>query len=200
MKCRIPSQNSERVSDNMIRRNIRRVMEENQMSDNCANAIITLYDFMVMQDYYGGCHALSSVLYVVLSELGLSPKLCVGECRAPAGFVFDHSWITLDGNIIDLAVYYPYTEQINSVSGPIILGRDVITNNPPRTQYGVSSGGELSADTLLVIGSDFVDYMDNFPFGRYGLWSLVMDALHITDVLTVNALRLKYRSTQRRHV
>ena len=200
MKCRIPSQNREPISNNMMKRNIRRIMAENQMPESVINAVITLYDFMIVQDYYGGCHAMSSALYVALSELGFLPELCVGECRASAGFVFDHSWITLDGHIIDLAVYYPYTEQINSVSGPIVCGMDAITSKKTSTQYGISSGEDLSPDTLFVMGRDFVEYMDNFPSGRYGLWSLVMSLLNITEPLSVNAMRLKYSGTQRKYI
>ena len=114
MKCRIPNYNKVPISNNMMKRNIQRILESHQMSQECTNAVIRIYDCMIEKNYIGGCHALSSALYVALSELGLSPELCVGECQLPGTPPFDHSWITVNGEIIDLAVYFPLTQQINT--------------------------------------------------------------------------------------
>lgn len=200
MKCRIPNYNKVPISNNMMKRNIQRILESHQMSQECTNAVIRIYDFMIEKNYIGGCHALSSALYVALSELGLSPELCVGECQLPGTPPFDHSWITVNGEIIDLAVYFPLTQQINSISGPIILGIDAITARPPRTQYGIDTGLPLSPDTELVMRSSFVEYMDKFPMVKGGLWTLVMEALPQTLTTTADDLRTRYGGVVRRYV
>ena len=200
MKCRIPNYNKVPISNNMMQRNIRRIMGNNNMSEDCTNAVLRAYDFMAEKPFFGGCHALSSALYVTLFELGLSPELCVGECQYPGMPPFDHSWITLNGKIIDLAVYFPLTQQINSMGGPVILGVDAFTNRMPRVEYGIDSGLPLSNDTLRVINSNFVDYMDNFPLVKGGLWSLVMDMLPPTSTVTVNELRTRYSVVERQYV
>ena len=200
MKCRIPNYNKVPISNNMMQRNIRRVMANNNMSEDCTNAVLRAYDFMIEKTFFGGCHALSSALYVVLSELGLSPKLCIGECQVQGEPPFDHSWITVNEEIIDVAVYFPLTQKINSMSGPVIFGVDAITNRMPRTQYGIDSGLPLSNDTLRVINSNFVDYMDNFPLVKGGLWSLVMEMLPPTSNVTVNDLKTRYGVVERQYV
>ena len=200
MKCRIPNYNKVPISNNIMQRNIRCIMANHNMSEDCTNAVLRAYAFMIEKNYFGGCNALSSALYVVLSELGLSPELCVGECQVPGMPPFDHSWITVNGEIIDLAIYFPLTQQINSMSGPVIFGVDAITNRMPRTQYGIDSGLPLSNDTLRVINSNFVDYMDNFPLVKGGLWSLVMEMLPPTSNVTVNDLKTRYGVVERQYV
>ena len=170
------------------------------MPEEAINAVLCLYDFMIEKNYFGGCHALSSALYVALSELGLSPELCIGECQVPGMSPFDHSWITLNGDIIDIAVYFPLTQKINSMSGPVIFGVDAITNRAPRIQYGIDSGLPLSCDTELVINSNFVDYMDNFPLVKGGLWSLVMEMLPPTSTVTITDLKARYSVVERQYV
>lgn len=73
--------------------------------------------------WVGECHATSAVLYVALKELGLDPRLCVGE--VDAGFLFDHSWVELDDKIIDLAVSLPHPQASSSLSPPIILDMNI---------------------------------------------------------------------------
>ena len=200
MKSRIPDYNKAPISNNIMHRNIRRLMDNNQMPETCTNAVLRLYDFMITKNYFGGCHALSSALYVALCKLGFSPELCVGECQVPGMLPFDHSWVNLDGRIIDLAVYYPLTQQINSISGPVILGVDAITNRTPHTQYGINTGLPMSQQTMVAINSTFIEYMDNFPFGKEGLWSIVIDALPNTHLATVSDLRIRYKDVQRNFI
>ena len=61
----------------------------------------------------GACHVSTSVLYVVFSELGYDVKLFVGEIQKLGEKPFDHSWITLDGKIIDIAVIIALIECVN---------------------------------------------------------------------------------------
>ena len=192
MKCRISNYSKVPISNNMMQRNITRIMDNHNMPEECTKAVLRVYNFMVDKNYFGGCHALSSVLYVILSELGLSPELCVGECQTPRMLPFDHSWITVNDKIIDLAIYYPLTQQINSMGGPVIFGLDAITACTSRTQYGIDSGLPLAPDTELVINSNFVDYMDNFPLVKGGLWSLVMETIPTTSAIAINDLKNRY--------
>ena len=63
--------------------------------------------YMKEKQLLGGCHATASALYVALSEQGFQTELCVGEIGSPDMRPFDHSWVTVDGQIIDLACYMP---------------------------------------------------------------------------------------------
>lgn len=197
MKCQLPNYNKKPISNNMAKRNIRRIMDGHKMPEDAINAVLLLYDFMIDKNYYGGCHALSSALYVALTELGLSPELCVGECQVPGMLPFDHSWITITGEVLDIAVYYPLTQQINSVSGPVIFGIDIVTGHKPRTQYGIHTGLPLSNDTKQVLNCNFSDYMNNFPGFSSGLWTLALQMLPKTTSTTIDDLRARYSDVKR---
>ena len=69
---------------------------------------------MKIKDYRGFCHASASILCVCLTEIGLSPKLYIGEENISNKY-FDHSWIGLDNKVIDLAVALPldYSDSVD---------------------------------------------------------------------------------------
>jgi hypothetical protein len=59
-------------------------------------------------------------------------------------------------------------------------------------------------DGSLILGngiySDFVDYMDNFPLVRGGLWTLVKVLLPATNTVTISELRTRYGGVTRKYV
>ena len=56
MKCRIPNYNKVPISNNMMKRNIQRILESHQMSQECTNAVIRIYDFMIEKNYIVQIH------------------------------------------------------------------------------------------------------------------------------------------------
>lgn len=134
----------------------------------------------------GACHATSAVLYVSLKELGLNPRLCVGE--ADAGFLFDHSWIQLDGKVIDLAISIPLTGQ--PVSAPIILDQNIQSGKKYSVVYGTDRGRGLDPEARNIIEMPFGSYMDNYPEAIDGLWSVVNSI--VPKPRDIGVLRKKY--------
>ncbi|EOT5152314.1 hypothetical protein ACND5D_003610 [Escherichia coli] len=58
--------------------------------------------------WYGACHDISAVFYILAKEVGFEPTLLIGEVRNPAtGSYFDHSWVCIDEKIYDVAIGYP---------------------------------------------------------------------------------------------
>lgn len=158
-----------------------------------ANAINSTLSYIHSLQWSGACHAVSSVLYVVFSELGYGTKLCIGECKAPNTKVFDHSWITIEGKIVDLAISKPLDPNMY-ISGPVVLDIDIETGENHRIHYGVSFVG-LSMEAANVYKRSFVEYMDGYPDRLNGLWDVVNDILpKPTDI---GVLREKYRDTKR---
>ena len=94
MKCNVGQRYNKFLSDNEICNSIRNIAHENGLSKDAADVICKVYRYMMDKKLAGGCHAISSVLYVVLKEVGEKPELCIGECQKRELPPFDHSWVT----------------------------------------------------------------------------------------------------------
>jgi len=100
------------------------------------------------KEYRGGCHDTSAAIYILLSELGLTPVLCIGEVKYGRSF-FDHSWIELNNKIYDAAVCMPNLAGVPS--SPVFASKDLTTNQDSELIYGVTSpmGYDEAAKTIL---------------------------------------------------
>jgi len=185
------------LSSYEIKSSIRAICEKNGYSTDLSLVCCNLFDYMLRNNMFGGCFALSSVLYVAVSELGYSSELVVGECEKSGMKPFDHSWITIDGKVIDIAIYYPLTQIINSVSAPIILNEEVVTNKKLYVEYGINTGLVLSNALETVLQLPFVEYMDNFPNSNNGLWGVLQGIMPDNYAFDLNQLKEKYKDTQR---
>jgi hypothetical protein len=163
-----------------------------KISTYLEKSVINLYNFMIKENWCGACHASSSVLYVALSELGFKPVLCIGEVEGE-GLYFDHSWIVLDGKIIDLSLSMTMLNGM-SVCGLIVCGKDIDTNEAPNLQYGICGRG-LEGEAKMVMNMPFVQYMNGFPYGKDGLWTIVAKVLE--KEVDINQMRKKYKNTRR---
>jgi len=122
----------------------------------------------------GGCHNTSAVLYMLLREAGLSEDnlaLCVGEVigdetwrpywqkrngRMPR---FDHSWVEVSGEVLDVAVCVPGPTG-GFAGGPVFGGIDLGSNAVPKIKYGVASDDALEDDARTVYGMNLRQYQD----------------------------------------
>ena len=177
MKVRINSQNNS-ISNNLIRRRIQTISQENGLSKEVQTVLVNLFDYMMNKQMYGCCHAFSQVLYVALCELGEKPQLYVGECYNFKEKPFDHSWIVLNSKVIDIAIYMPLTQKCNSITGVVIMDIDTATQMKHNTQYGYKTGLGLEDTTKEVLKTPFVEYMNKCPFEHNGLWTVVRRILH----------------------
>lgn len=189
------------VSDNLLKKRIQSIVSNHNDCDrNVADVICNLYDYMRKRKFIGGCHALSSALYVALSELGQEPILYVGECQLPGQKPFDHSWICMDGQIIDLAVYMPLTMPINSISGPVIFDIDIVTMKHTTVNYGINTGLPMGEEAKMVIETLFPKYMSAFPRENGGLWTVVKQILLPNKIVSHEYLVEKYKNVKRNFV
>lgn len=167
------------------------IMTENNYSKEVGLVISRLYNIMLLNEMRGFCHASASILYVCLCELGLQPKLVIGEANIENKY-FDHSWISLDGKIIDLAIALPldYSDEV----GPVILNTDLKINKKTIVEYGNNSGQDFAEDTKKIITTNFTEYMNNAPF-KQGLWSFVK--LVLNKDINIKEFQQKYNNTIR---
>lgn len=134
--------------------------------EDLADALCNLNNYMQRIQWWGACHASCSALFVALSEFGYRPRLCIGEVMGQ-GHYFDHSWLELDGEIIDIAINMTLIGGM-SLSDPIFCGRNIRTGESPIMEYGYPGRG-IEGETLFVKNIPFIDYMDNFPNEKNGL-------------------------------
>ena len=175
---------------------MRDVLSKYGYSFDIIDVVTNAYEMVAMQ-YAGACHMLSSILYVALSELGYEPVLCIGEIALVRRDMAcaDHSWVELDGKILDLTLCNP--DEGDPVANPVVCGVDVVTNLPPEVVYGVCNAG-LDFEANKRYHQPFVDYMDECSYSEHGLWDFVNKICNAE--FNIDYLRQKYRNTVRTYV
>ena len=190
------NQHRDNISNNLICKRIKTISQKNNLSGNVQDILVNLFDYMMTKKILGGCHSLSSALYVALCEIGENPKLCIGECYNVKIKPFDHSWILLNGKVIDMAIYM----QMNitsTVSGVVIMDIDTTTQEKCCTQYGYETGLGFGLEAQYLLNTPFVEYMDSFPYEKKGLWTLVEKILPEEYTFDINVARKKYANVKR---
>lgn len=132
-------------------------------------AYAALLNFASQNDWTGACHDSSAALFMVLSEMGFSPSLVIGEVKAPAG-TFDHSWIEVDGKIFDVAVGFP-GEDGHYVGPSVFASLNLDTGEPTELEYGVRSPGGFDHVGHFVANSNLKDYSTAQPAGST-IWDI----------------------------
>lgn len=177
---------------------IKDTVAKNGYPSKLSDTICAMLRYMKKNNLLGGCHATASAMYVALSEQGFKTELCVGEIGSPDMSPFDHSWVTVDDKVIDLACYMPLPNPagITNASYPIVLSTDVVTKSTPKLTYGVETGLGFDFQTQQLLRMPFVDYLDNYPFEKNGLWTVIQ---RISPVpINYRTLREKYSDVQRK--
>lgn len=170
-----------------------RVAAEEYPSD-LADVLCNLVQYIHRKGWMGACHSSTAILYVALSEMGYKPEICIGEVGCPWLNPFDHSWIVLDGKVIDIAVIMTLLGG-RPVSDAIVFDKNIRTGEQYYFEYGIETGLGLDTETQVVLQYQFGEYMDAFPDEVNGLWGVV-------DIITdhkydINDLRNKYRDVKR---
>lgn len=151
---------------------VRETVSSQGYKEDVADVLCNLIRYIKEKQWMGACHASASVLYVAFSELGYDVKLFVGEVQKLGEKPFDHSWITLDGKIIDIAVIMTLLGGA-PISDAIVLDKNIRTKQKYDIEYGIVTGIGLGVEARTILSVPFVDYMDAFPFEIGGLWGVV---------------------------
>ncbi|MRX56498.1 hypothetical protein GJU41_21350 [Bacillus idriensis] len=129
------------------------------------------FDFIAKHDYQGGCHLVSAIVHILLTEKGYNPVVRLGEVQV-GDYVFDHSWIELDGEVIDVAIMN--TLQDGFKFPPVLYGKSVVTGKQVEYQYGVSQ--YLDATAQLVMGQSIGQYiMEGESHGTLEIMKLIAE-------------------------
>lgn len=172
--------------------NIEKIVLENGYDKNLSSILITFYKYMANNQWRGACHAISSVLYVILVENGYKPEICIGEVQKD-NYIFDHSWIELDGKIIDIAI--GLTLDGTYISAPVILDINIESEEKNKIKYGATGNG-IEGEALFVSQCPFNLYMDMFPYNDKGLWGIVEKL--INKEINIQKMKIKYQNVKRK--
>ena len=106
---------------------------------------------------------------------------------------FDHSWILIDGKVIDFAINKTLLNGAPA-SGIIIFDQDLDTGLSSSLTYGVPGRG-IEGDAKMVSLIPFTVYMNSYPDEEKGLWGVVEKVLETT--VNVSQMEQKYEHVQR---
>lgn len=173
---------------------VRETVSSEGYKEDVADVLCNLIRYIKEKQWRGACHASTAVLYVVYSELGYDVELFIGEVQKPGEKPFDHSWITLDGKIIDIALIMTLLGGL-SISDAIVLDKNIRTKRKYDIEYGIVTGLGLGAEARTVLRVPFVEYMDAYPDEIGGLWDVVDKVSPV--YLDREHLKEKYKDVKR---
>lgn len=151
-----------------------------------ANTFNYILDFMVNNNLRGSCHSLSALVYVLLNEQGIYSKLCMGEVlleetydgavfkKIKRNAYFDHSWITIDSKVYDIAISSPLEDYF--VYPPVINSKNIITSKMASAIYGIYYSG-LDKTSQKILNLNLYEYMSGYNVLKLnnGLWDIVIE-------------------------
>ncbi|MDI1255431.1 MAG: lasso peptide biosynthesis protein [Flavobacterium sp.] len=177
-----------------MKQNLNTAISGIQNEKNINGIFSNVLDIMINADWKGACHESCAALHILLNEFGISNVWLVGEAKVNEGF-FDHSWIEIDSNVYDIAIFKPLKEILKN--GPVINGIDIITNQPTTTQYGVKSG--LPDHAMTEVFKSFTnlgEYLLGSPMHpTLGTWKMIdYVAQKLGKKLDISTLIKKYNS------
>ncbi|PHV36914.1 lasso peptide biosynthesis protein [Janthinobacterium sp. BJB304] len=181
--------------------NMQKVVAKKHFSEAATEAYRALLLYVWETNCHGACHSTSAVLFILLSEMGLKPRLCIGEVRFN-GPCFDHSWVELDGEVLDVAISLPLPSGRHA-GGPVFASVDLHSGNPSNVKFGIAGGRGLDSDALRVSNSTLNEYAEvqrQTPDVHQDIWELTVDLAKQLDVhCTVRDLVARYGAVRREY-
>lgn len=165
-------------------------LHSNSVDYKAKKSFKAVLNWIVKTNYRGGCHDTSAVLHMLLGEQGINSSLCIGEVKIDERSFFDHSWVTVDGLILDASVCMP---NIGSYTfPPVFASKDLHTLDTPAIHYGVSSPVGFDSEAKFVSKASLSEYSLGHPDDPNKLWNLTKTLAKEAGI-KVNAGKLKVR-------
>lgn len=75
-------------------------------NEKLVNTFFEVLDYSLRKNWNGACHTVSSILFIILKEQEIDCVLKLGFVKAAVTpYPFCHSWITIEGEVFDIALY-----------------------------------------------------------------------------------------------
>ncbi|EGT4138504.1 hypothetical protein EQZ09_11960 [Clostridium perfringens] len=191
----------ERNASEIWKSNCLKLNKDIEQKEKLTEVFYNAYDFLKINNWSGACHAVSSIQYILLSEIGLKPKLCIGVVQI-GRLKFDHSWIELNEKVYDITIE---NSLIGEIAKSIIADCDINTLEKTNITYGINEF--LDRPASIIKDLSITEYLDGFCnqpkseipyFLNDGLWNLIIKlGKKINLDLDINNLRLKYSNVKR---
>lgn len=165
------------------------IATQNRIPNNVRFAFDAIMQVICKREWYGACHATAAMLFMVLESEGYKPHLHLGQCKADK--FFDHSWVTLAGEIYDAAIAFDLADK--QYVGPTFAGFDLDTKQKTTMLYGNS---ELPFDDITITPAtvSLTAYMD----GNEVMWSILQSVYERVGIpYKKDALWEKYSTVKR---
>lgn len=172
------------------------ILKDSPNKENIKTIFFEVLNYIHENKWSGACHPTSSVLFVLFSEIGLSPIICTGNAKIGTA-LFDHSWVEIENDIYDVAIYAGMT---TLSSAPVLKSYDVNTKNITKVLYGVDTDiDEFHPVTKGVFERTVVQYMNDCSSkSPHDLWKLVRTiGSKIGLSLNTDTLKVKYKDVKR---
>ncbi|WP_278412569.1 lasso peptide biosynthesis protein [Stutzerimonas kunmingensis] len=171
--------------------NLMKVSLGSQAKDYKAKkAFKTTLSWIVNTNYRGGCHDTSAALYMLLFEQGLNPELCIGEVQITENKFFDHSWVSVDGMILDASICMPNIREYTFP--PVFASKELFKLGAPEVRYGASSPVGFDSSAKFVSSVNLQEYSSGHQDNPNKLWNLTKTLAKEAGI-KVNTGKLKSR-------
>jgi hypothetical protein len=170
-------------------KNLQKISLSSQANDDKAKKVFSsVLSWIVKTNYCGGCHDTSAALHILLSEQGLNSELCIGEVQINENSFFDHSWVRVDGMILDASICRP------NIGGyafpPVFASKELLKMNVPQVIYGAKSPVGFDPVGQFVSSATLQEYSSGQPDDPNKLWNITQ-ILAKEAGMKVNAEKLK---------
>jgi hypothetical protein len=149
--------------------------------------------WVIDNQYQGGCHFISVIMYILLQESKIKCNLCIGEVKTGNNY-FDHSWIEIDNKVYDVAIVMPLPGGIrhNPVFNSIDIENDMFTS----LGYGLISGEGFNDDATQIADLTLKEYASHQ--GEM-LWELTKIIGKSRDIkINIGKIKETYGMTKRK--
>lgn len=165
---------------------------------NLENVYNSLLNYVDANDYRGACHSTSAVMFMLFSELGLKPKLKIGEVYSyHVSKAFDHSWVEVDEAVYDVAIGYPQLSELGGeyVCGPIFNDVDINTGNAAEISFRYRTDDGLGENASVVHQWTLSQYNSNIEQDIWDMAAFV--GANSGMFLSSQNLKFKYGNVMR---
>lgn len=180
------------MEENMLKR-ICVIQNDCKLNEEISEIFIDFYDDMSRRKLIkGGCHYLSALLHMILSELDIPNELCLGNVKK-GDYTFTHSWVSINGGIYDIAISNTNDPRIFT-NGIIFNSYDTSTGQITPIEYGGMPDSDLVDKTgeqvsKLTLG----EYVSNCPYGKNYIYEYIIDfAKRRKKYLNASKVRERY--------
>lgn len=142
----------------------------------------------------GGCHLISAMLHILLTEQGIENELVIGEVEDyETNTQFSHSWVEIGGEVFDPAIMHTLDGNVH----PPVYNGVKLTLEPLTMGYGVSKDKEaLDKDAKHLLDKSVTAYLDaikDYGYPKNYLWDEILKiGIGIIGFTNLSRLRKKY--------